>query len=230
MILSRAFPRTLGHTPCGIVRNAGGVSHPRTRLVSYVTNNHQRNRLIGVTGRRGLSERDVAGVVALPQRSFSQSAARQADGPSPPRGGFPLGNIFGQQPERKPGDALKEFGIDLTEKAKKGELDPCIGRTEEIKRSIQILSRRTKSNPILIGPAGVGKTAIMEGLAQRILNKEVPESIQGKRVISIDLATLVSGTALRGAFEEKFKALLADIEVKKNRTHTQFQMIINETY
>lgn len=128
-----------------------------------------------------------------------------------------MGNIFGQQPQRKAGDALKEFGIDLTHKAKKGELDPCIGRTEEIKRTIQILSRRTKSNPILIGPAGVGKTAIMEGLAQRILNKEVPESIQGKRVVSIDLATLVSGTALRGAFEEKFKALLADIEAEEGK-------------
>lgn len=144
MMISRTFPRMLGHTPCGIARNAGSVSHPRTHLISLVTNNHQRNRLIGVTGRRGLSEQDVAGVVALPQRYFSQSATRHANGPSPPRGGFPLGNIFGQQPERKPGDALKEFGIDLTEKAKKGELDPCIGRTEEIKRSIQILSRRTK--------------------------------------------------------------------------------------
>lgn len=150
------------------------------------------------------------------QRWFSATIDRRSNG-SPPGGGFPLGNIFGQQPQRKAGDALKEFGIDLTHKAKKGELDPCIGRTEEIKRTIQILSRRTKSNPILIGPAGVGKTAIMEGLAQRILNKEVPESIQGKRVVSIDLATLVSGTALRGAFEEKFKALLADIEAEEGK-------------
>ncbi|MBW0511303.1 hypothetical protein O181_051018 [Austropuccinia psidii MF-1] len=159
----------------------------------------------------------VAARSLLPKHSFSTNSKSFANGPTPPRGGFPMGNIFGQQPERKVGDTLKELGVDLTEKAQKGMLDPCIGRTEEIKRTIQILSRRTKSNPILIGPAGVGKTAIMEGLAQRILNKEIPESIQDKKVISIDLANLVSGTALRGSFEEKFKALLADIEAEEGK-------------
>lgn len=99
-----------------------------------------------------------------------------------------------------------------------GKLDPVIGRDEEIRRMIQILSRRTKSNPVLIAPAGVGKTAIVEGIAQRIHRKEVPESLHGKKVIAVDLAALVAGSAFRGSFEEKFKNLLSDIEASAGNT------------
>ncbi|CAL1695237.1 unnamed protein product [Somion occarium] len=124
-------------------------------------------------------------------------------------GGFPG---FSMQPQRQKGDALKEFSVDLTELAREGKLDPTIGRDEEIRRTIQILSRRTKSNPVLIGPPGVGKTAILEGLASRIVAKEVPESLHNKRVLSLDLSAIMAGSGIRGAFEEKFKALLRDIE------------------
>ncbi|KIP01473.1 hypothetical protein PHLGIDRAFT_80531 [Phlebiopsis gigantea 11061_1 CR5-6] len=119
--------------------------------------------------------------------------------------------MFGQQQQQK-GEALKEYSVDLTELARNGKLDPTIGRDEEIRRTIQILSRRTKSNPVLIGPPGVGKTAILEGLASRIVAKEVPESLQNKRVLSIDLASIMAGSGIRGQFEEKFKALLRDIQ------------------
>ncbi|HKQ26833.1 MAG TPA: ATP-dependent chaperone ClpB [Burkholderiales bacterium] len=114
-------------------------------------------------------------------------------------------------------EALKKYTLDLTERARIGKLDPVIGRDDEIRRVIQILQRRTKNNPVLIGEPGVGKTAIVEGLAQRIINEEVPETLKGKRVLSLDMAALLAGTKYRGEFEERLKSVLKEISLEEGR-------------
>src|SRR5882757_3476489 len=151
------------------------------------------------------------------------SSGQGGDAPSASAGGSAAGGGEEVAPRSEGGDkkevktpALKAFGRDLTELARKGEMDPVVGRQKEISRVIQILCRRTKNNPVLVGEAGVGKTAIVEGLAQEIAKGNVPEILLDRKVITLDLALMVAGTKYRGQFEERIKAVMDEIRRSKN--------------
>ncbi|KLO18718.1 P-loop containing nucleoside triphosphate hydrolase protein [Schizopora paradoxa] len=198
-----------------------GTSHLHARYVTSVNNPSLRNFGVRPRPRLGSSRWSKTGAPFASIRGYAQA-------PGGGGGGFPG---FSMKPAHQKGEALKEYSTDLTELAREGKLDPTIGRDEEIRRTIQILSRRTKSNPVLIGPPGVGKTAILEGLASRIVAKEVPESLHNKRVLALDLSAIMAGSGIRGAFEEKFKALIRDIEDEGGNAicfidelHTLFQL------
>src|SRR5690606_8539182 len=122
--------------------------------------------------------------------------------------------------------ALEKYSRDLTDLARRGKLDPVIGRDEEVRRVIQVLSRRTKNNPVLIGEPGVGKTAIVEGLAQRIVRGDVPEGLKDKRIVGLDMGALVAGAKYRGEFEERLKALLKEVVDAEGR----FVLFIDELH
>ncbi len=223
--LGRDLRDTLGRQP----KVSGGAEphlSPRLRVVvdaatadarsmqdDYVSTEHLLLGLVTETGRS-------ASAAALAQRGISRERVLEA-----------LTAVRGSQrvtdpnPENKY-QALEKYGRDLTELARRGKLDPVIGRDEEVRRVIQVLSRRTKNNPVLIGEPGVGKTAIVEGLAQRIVRGDVPEGLKDKRIMALDMGALVAGAKYRGEFEERLKAVLKEIVDAEGR----FILFIDELH
>ena len=188
------------HLLLGLLREHDGVA-AQVLMNLGLKLEEVREEVLNLLGAGADQERDEA-----PQ----QPAEPQAQEPGPAEGGATARRGKSKTP------ALDSFGRDLTELAKNGELDPVIGREHEVERLIQILSRRTKNNPVLLGEAGVGKTAIVEGLAQRIIAQEVPDLLFDKRLVVLDLASMVAGTKYRGQFEERIKAVMNEVRRAKN--------------
>ncbi|MGH2979470.1 MAG: Clp protease N-terminal domain-containing protein, partial [Solirubrobacterales bacterium] len=168
----------------------------------FISTEHLLIALAGSQGEAGAALRDLGA-----NHDAILEALKEVRGPH---------RVTDPNPEDKY-QALERFGRDLTELAEQGKLDPVIGRDEEIRRVIQVLSRRTKNNPVLIGEPGVGKTAIVEGLAQRIVSGDIPESLRDRRVVALDIGALIAGAKYRGEFEDRLKAVLKEIQEAEGR-------------